>query len=195
MIVGLTGILQVLNPDGIVLKIGGVSMKLLVPTSNLSGLGEPGTQVHLYTHLQVTDDSLNLYGFAEEAGLKMFELLLTVGGVGPRVALGILSAMEPEVIGKAIVLEDSDTLSKAPGIGKRTAGRIILELRDRLDRETIGTEPSVIALDGEVVAALRGLGYTDSESRAVMRDLPTDKTLNLEDRIRQVLQQLGSHGG
>jgi Holliday junction DNA helicase RuvA len=195
VIVGLTGILQALNPDGIMLRIGGVSMKLLVPTSNLNGLGKPGTQVHLYTHLQVTDDSLNLYGFAEEAGLKMFELLLTVGGVGPRVALGILSAMEPEVIGKAIVLEDSDTLSKAPGIGKRTAGRIILELRDRLDRETIGTEPSAIALDGEVVAALRGLGYTDSESRAAMRDLPNDKTLNLEDRIRQVLQQLGSHGG
>lgn len=195
MIVGLSGVLQELNPDGIVLRIGGVSMRLLVPTSNLNNLGEPGTQVHLYTHLQVTDDSLNLYGFSEAAGLQMFQLLLTVAGVGPRVALGILSTMGPAVIEKAIVSEDSDTLSKAPGIGKRTAGRIILELRDRLDRERIGTEPSVFALDGEVVAALRGLGYSDSEARAAVRDLPNDTTINLEDRIRQVLQQLGSRGG
>ena len=195
MIAAITGILEALDSDGAVVRVGGVSLRVVAPTSTIEALGALGSQVRLHTHLQVTEDALHLYGFSQEAGLRMFQMLLTVAGVGPRVALGVLSTMGPGEIAGAIASDDADALSRAPGVGKRTASRIILELRDRLEREGVVLASPGIALDGEVVAALRALGYSDAEARQAVRGLGDATGLDLEERVRRALQQLGASRG
>ncbi|MSQ41324.1 MAG: Holliday junction branch migration protein RuvA [Dehalococcoidia bacterium] len=193
MITSVTGALEAVRGDGVVVRVGGVGLYVQVPTAALETLGAPGDRVHLYTHLQVGEDTLHLYGFPTEAALRMFELLLGVGGIGPRSALSILSTLAPEEVAGAIISEDTNTLSRAPGVGKRSASRIILELKDKVEREGLAVAPgSTTPTDGQVVEALTALGYSELEARRALRALGVAQGLDLEERVRRALQNLGA---
>jgi holliday junction DNA helicase RuvA len=169
--------------DGIVLDVGGVGY-LVQTTQRALAKAQSGREVTLDTYLHVREDALQLYGFAEPAERELFELLLSVSGVGPRVALAILSNSTPADLRRAIVLEDESRFVAIPGIGKKTAQRIVLELKEKLGPVDVGGESPA----EELVArdALVELGYSVPEAeRAVAA---TDPTLPPEDRVREALK-------
>lgn len=194
MISGLRGVLEDRGPDWVVVNVAGVGYKAYAPTSTLSMLGTMGEPVRLYTHLIVTQESLALYGFATREELRLFETLQTVNGVGPRLALALLSALSPEALVAAIVSGDEAGLQRVPGVGKKTAGRLVLELKGKLEKEwgvaLRGGAPPAEA-DGDALAALVGLGYTPAEARYALAQVPAAAKLPLEERVRQALQSMG----
>ena len=192
MIRALRGTLEAVGSDWLVVGMGGVSLQVFAPSSVLGSLGPSGSQVHLHTHLVVREDALSLYGFPTEEGLRVFELLLGVSGVGPRLALSVLSGISPETLAQAIVAGDEGTLSAVSGVGKRTAARIIVELKGKLEEEW----PVAVAAQGddrgEVIGALLALGYTPSEARRAVAALPQDPSWSVEDQVREALRNLAS---
>lgn len=148
------------------------------------------TQLTLHTYLQVREDDLSLYGFASEDELQLFEQLLAVSGVGPKAALSVLSTMAPDALRLAIANEEPALLARAPGIGKRTAEKIVLELRDKVGLPAGELEALAHSLDvdGEVIEALTSLGYSVVEAQRAVQKLPKEIT-DLEERLRQALSQ------
>ena len=190
MIRGLRGTLEEVGPDWAVIGVGGVSLRAFVPTSVLADLGPVGAQVQLHTHLAVREDGIALYGFSSPQALRLFELLLGISGVGPRLALAVLSSLAPEALAMAITAGDAEALGRAPGVGKRTAARIILELKGKLEEEW-GMPTTVSEEAGDdVLAALLSLGYSPSEARRATVSLPRDSSLSVEERVRLALQSL-----
>jgi Holliday junction DNA helicase RuvA len=175
--------------------LGGVTLRVFAPLSTLANLavGEPVT---LHTFLLVREDVLALYGFASEGDRAMFEQLLAVGGVGPRIALALLSSLSSQALREAVLTEDIVRLTQAPGVGKKLAARLVLELRpamEKLGGLPAGAAPGVApsgSLRGQVVEALTGLGYTPAEAAAAVRALPDDASGGLEDLILQALRSL-----
>ncbi len=183
-----------------VVECGGVGYKATVSANTLAAISEKrGAEVRLFTHLAVREDGIELFGFASEDELSAFRLLTTVSGIGPKVALGVLSGMTPDRLFTAIVAEDVKALAKAPNVGKKTAARIILELKDKLP--VIGTALSFAASESQapVPAALSGtladaadalsvLGYGRTEIHSAIAQIPTEgKTL--EQIIAAALRQ------
>jgi Holliday junction DNA helicase RuvA len=183
MIASLRGRVVARRPDGLVLDVGGVGY-LVQATQRALQKGRTGEEVTLDTHLHVREDILQLYGFAEPAERELFELLLSVSGVGPKVALAILSSSTPADLRRAIALEDTTRFVAIPGIGKKTAQRVVLELKEKLGPVEALAEPSrqeLVARD-----ALLELGYSVPEAdRALAR---TDPELPPEERVRQALR-------
>lgn len=176
--------------DYVVVDVHGVGFRVRVPASTLENLGMPGAAADLYTHLQVREDDLSLYGFATEEELALFQLLLTVSGIGPKAALGILSAAPPLTIRAAIAQGNLNTLTGIPGIGKKTAERIVLELKGKVRvREEEMAEIS--PLDQEVIAVLVNLGYSAAEAQRAARSVPASEKL-VEDRVRSALRYLAA---
>ena len=190
MIVSIHGALDQIGPDYVVVQIGGVGLQVQVPTSVPSSLGKVGSQVTLYTVLVFREDALALYGFPTPEGKRLFDTLIGVNGVGPRLALSVLSVMSTQEVAAAIVSGDADALGKVPGIGKRTAGRIILDLQGRLEQEWGVPATAAQQAYGELVAALAALGYSASEVQAAVAALGDISKLSLEDQLRRALQQL-----
>ncbi len=190
MISYLRGQILMRGDDSIVLDVNGVGYRVRVPTSTLDTLGEAGTPAELFTHLHVREDDLSLFGFATEDELKIFELLLTVSGIGPKGALGALSAAAPNLIRAAIAQNNLDALTGLPGIGKKTAQRLVLELKGKIDLSEAALG-EVSAVDQEVVAALVNLGYSAAEAQRAARAVPPSEKL-VEDRIRAALRYLGT---
>ena len=190
MIRSVRGALEAVGPGWAIVNVGGVGLQVFVPAPALATLGPVGSQVSLHTYLAVREGDLTLYGFPSTDALRLFELFLDVSGVGPRHALGLLSAMSPEALGRAIVTEDIRTLASAPGVGKKTAARIILEVRGKLEESWNTPAPVAAGGDGDVLAALMGLGYTGVEARAAMAALPVDDSLSTEERVLRALQDL-----
>ena len=177
MIAGLDGILEAQGSDFIVIKVNGVSFKVFVPTSTLAVAGSPGDRVRLRTHLQVREDNLSLYGFATAEELEVFELAITVSGVGPRVALSLLSVLNPGQLVEAISTENVEALTRVPGVGKKTAGHLIFELKDKLSKRGIAVPAlSLSSADSEAIAALRSLGYTSNEAASALARCPETRT-------------------
>lgn len=192
MISGLRGVLEERGLDWVVVNVAGVGYKAYAPTSTLAALGAVGEPVRLHTHLLLTQESLSLYGFATREELRLFETLLTVNGVGPRLALSLLSSLSPETLVAAIASEDEATLQRVPGVGKKTAGRLILELKGKVEREWgVAAVAPVGESDGNALAALVALGYTPAEARHALAQAPEAVKLPLEERVRQALQTLG----
>lgn len=166
--------------------LGGISLRVQVPASAVAELGRPGGEVRLYTHLYVREDHLALYGFLRPEELSLFELLLTVSGIGPRAALALLSALPPDRLRAAIGGEDIDTLCRVPGIGRKTAGRLVLELKGKLAASAAGSpgrEP-----DSEVISALTALGYSTAEAQLAVSSIKPSPDATLEDRILLALR-------
>ncbi len=193
MIVGLHGILERQTSEGVIVRAGGFSLLVHVPSSTVSQLGRIGGEVHLHTYLQYREDNIALYGFASEDELGLFKSLMSVSGVGPKSALSILSTLNPDQLTLAILSSDKDVLTTVPGIGKKTAERLIFELKGKL--EAAGAVALSLPGDetnAEAVAALTSLGYTVSEATKALASLPADKSLSLEEKVRRALQVMGS---
>jgi Holliday junction DNA helicase RuvA len=193
MIAGLRGTVHKTLSDAILLDVGGVVYRVNSSTRSIAELGEASEEVFLHTHLVVREDAMMLFGFTSEAELVWFETLITVNGVGPRLALAVLSKLSPEHLIAAIADEDLTLLSTVSGVGKRTASRILLDLRGKLPEDLDGPKVARITVEeAETIAALRALGYTAAESQtAVARiDLASDATP--EERVIAALRQLGT---
>jgi Holliday junction DNA helicase RuvA len=191
MIVALEGTLENRGNNSVIIKVGPLSLNIYSPTSTLSQLGNNGDKVHLHTHLHVREDIIALYGFSSVEELGLFQSFITVSGIGPKTALGILSTLSPEQLIAAIEGDNIDLLSQVPGIGKKTAGRIVLELKGKLAKELGGViAPSLKQEDADVVAALTGLGYSLKEATQAASTLSDSKGLDLEEKVRLALQRL-----
>jgi Holliday junction DNA helicase RuvA len=175
------------DADGLVLDVGGVGYRLLA-TPTAVRKAEAAEEVVLETHLHVRDDALQLFGFADSGEREMFELLLGVNGVGPKVALAIVSGYGPSELKRAIVRDDAALFQTIPGIGKKTAQRVVLELRERIAPLAAVESPHLGAGDGHVVArdALVELGYSVAEAEQRLAD--TDPDLTPAERVRQALR-------
>jgi holliday junction DNA helicase RuvA len=171
----------------VVICVAGVGYDVLVPTSVLSALPPVGRSARVHTRMVVREDSMTLYGFASPDGRELFDLLTGVTGVGPKVALAFLSALQPEAIRRAVVQGDPDALTVVPGVGKKVAQRVVLDLRDRL-----GADHDIVA-DGplaDVREALVALGLTPVEASAATADLELDGRAT-EELLREALQKVG----
>ncbi|MBI2165265.1 MAG: Holliday junction branch migration protein RuvA [Chloroflexi bacterium] len=192
MITAVRGTVEATGPDWVEIGIGGVSVRVNVPALALDQIGPIGSQARLHTCLVVREDALSLYGFPSPEAVRLFRLLLEVNGVGPRLGLSILSTLTPEAVAVAIASGDGDSLTRAPGVGKKTAARVILELREKLEKEW-GPVPAFTSQSNmDVVAALAALGYSANEVRQAVASVPSDKGLSLEERVRLALRRLGS---
>jgi holliday junction DNA helicase RuvA len=196
MIALLRGRLHSSGTDYVIVETGGVGYQAFVPRSIFGRIGQPGDEVLLHTHLHVREDALSLYGFISADQRALFEVLIGVTGVGPKVALNMLSAASPEELRTAIAREDTVLLARVPGIGKKTAARLILELKGKLITAglvpaTPGASAGTIALNAELADVLTSLGYSASEAQTAIASLPADAPDDLEERLRLALQHFG----
>jgi len=188
MIASLNGKLESLGSDGAIINVGGIGFQVYMPTSTLSTLGKIGEEVKLHTYLHLREDNAALYGFASTDELGLFQNLISVSGLGPKLALAMLSAMNIERLTMAIATSSTDLLIEIPGIGKKMANRLILELKEKIGAGWITTPAVQLAEENaEVVAALTSLGYSVSEATRAVASLPPDSKLSLEDRVKQAL--------
>ncbi len=188
----LRGVVEDRGDDWLIISVGGIGVLASVPATTAEALA-PGDEAALFTHLHVREDALTLFGFSTREDLTLFEQLIGVSGVGPRVALGLQSALDYAQLTTSIAGGRADVLRRVPGIGQKTAERIVLELRDKVQPPAEGAdvEPPPSArprADAEVVAALMGLGYSQAEASSAAERLPPDGEAPLEDRVRQALQ-------
>jgi holliday junction DNA helicase RuvA len=193
LIAGVRGVVEEMEADAVLIDIGGIVLRVYAPTSTLSGVSGPGSSVSLHAHLQLKEDGVTLFGFASKQELKMFSMLLTVSGVGPRIALALLSSMSVDDLTLAIVSEETARLSSVPGVGKRIAGRIALELKPKVGQVEIapsGTGETTSA--SELLAALTALGYSPAEASSAIRSIPRLTTMSLEDGMREALKALSA---
>jgi len=188
MIAILDGRILEKNPDSLVIGIGGIGLQVFVPNA-LRERVRPGDELYLHTHLVVRQDLLSLYGFETREERELFLLLLSVDGIGPKSALNVLSVLSPDAIRRAIVHEQPEVFTRVPGLGKKTAQKILLQLQDRIPAIT-GLEPEMFTsdIDTEVLTALTTLGYSVVEAQAAIQSIPRETPLELETRLRLALQ-------
>ena len=189
MIAGLHGTLESLGSDWAIINVGGIGFQVYMPTSTLSSLGKIGEEVKLHTHLHLREDNATLYGFTSTDELRLFQTLLGVSGLGPKLALAMLSAMSLEKLTMAIATSSVDLLMVIPGIGKKVANRLILELKDKIGAGWITTPAAQLAEENaDVLAALTALGYSVAEASRAVASLPPSSDLSLEEKLKQALQ-------
>ena len=192
MIASLNGTVQRIGKDNLVIGVGGVGLRVFVPRTVLEDVGGVGRSIFLHTYLIVREQDLSLYGFETEDDLGLFEMLLAVNGVGPKVALAILSTLSPEMLKSAIMQEETVILQRVPGIGKKTAERIMFQLRDKLDFTAVSTTiPFVSDIDTDVIDILTGLGFSIVEAQSALQKLPREAK-TIDERVQMALQQLDS---
>jgi len=192
MIAGLHGKLEALGSDWAIINVGGIGFQVYMPTSSLSTLGTIGEDVRLHTHLHIREDNATLYGFTSTEERELFQSLIGVSGLGPKLALAMLSAMDVEKLTMAIATGSADLLTVVPGIGKKMADRLILELKDKIGAGWITTPAAQLAQENtDVLAALTSLGYSVAEATRAVATLPPSPDLSLEERIKLALQYFG----
>lgn len=188
MIVHVQGEVVAAGQDSLTLQMGGFGVQVYVPTI-VAKQSQPGEMIFLHTSLIVREDSWSIYGFEHEIERDFFILLLAVNGIGPRLALSILSTLSVDVIRRAVLAEQADLFTRVPGIGKKTGQKIVLYLQGKVGeagemRETLG----ILDLDTEVLEALTGLGYSVIEAQTAIQSIPRDASKDVEDRLRIALQ-------
>lgn len=190
MIGRLTGILLEKHPPQVLLDVQGIGYEVDVPMSTFYDLPEIGVQATLYTHLVIREDVHLLFGFATESERQTFRQLVKISGVGARTALALLSGLSVSDLHHAVATQDSARLIRVPGIGKKTAERLLLELRDKLDSTIINLDKTLsVSTNGDdILNALLSLGYNDKEASWAIKQISTNATVS--DGIRQALQLL-----
>lgn len=190
------GSLEQKSNNYVVIDVGGIGYKIFMATKAIETLGEIGEIVKVYTHYYVREDNISLYGFNTNEELRMFELLLQVSGIGAKSAIAMLSEISPSSFALAVISDDISQLVKIPGIGKKTAARIVLELKDKLKTEEAITKTEEVKLSitneeetSEAIAALQVLGYTKREIEKALENVDT-KNSQLEEIIKQGLKNL-----
>lgn len=187
MIGVLEGSIRSIRPEGVVLSVGGVGFEISMTPRDLHRLDDGGAHTTIHTHLHVREDALDLYGFLDHPDRDLFRLLLGASGVGPKLAMAMMATLRAQEIRKAVIAEDAAALTVVPGIGSRSAQKLILELRPRL----AGAEADVVGsgVKAQVRDALEGLGYASAETREVIASLSEDASV--EEALRMALQELG----
>jgi holliday junction DNA helicase RuvA len=192
MIAGIKGIIEAIGSSWVNIDVGGVTFQVFVPTSALSKMSVIGQTVRLHTHLHVREDNLTLFGFSSARELSLFETLITVKGIGPKLGLALLSSMEAEQLALAIASGDANLLTGIPGIGKKTSERIVLELKDKIGGGWMVSQDLETAQgngNADVVSALTSLGYSSLEAARAVASLPASK-LDLGEKIKLALKYL-----
>lgn len=189
-----------LKDEYIVLECNGIGYAIYTSNGTMRKIGTVGSRVRIHTHMNVKEDALTLYGFVEERELAMFRLLQTVSKIGPKVAIGILSSIDYYDLNKALALGDDTTLSKAPGIGKKTAQRMILELKDKvsldgvemdeIEEQELLESKATDSMENEALEALMSLGYSKAEVISIISS-NTTSGMKTEDIIKLVLKEIG----
>ena len=176
-----------------VVETGGVGFKVFISARTQTGLGAPGADVSFFTHMHVREDGIDLFGFLSEGELVFFELLISVSGVGPRSALSILDVASLEELSAAIKEGRPDLLSRASGIGKKTAEKIIIELKTKVQSVKAGVVVQKMEVDEDLIEALANLGYRRDDAREALAKVGTDVQV-INDRLRAALGILGKRG-
>lgn len=190
------GSLEEKSTNFVVIDVGGIGYKIYMSSSAISNIGELGNTVKVHTHYYVREDNISLYGFLSNEELKMFELLLQVSGIGAKSAITMLSSISPSTFAVAVISNDIKTLTKIPGVGAKSAQRIVLELKDKLKTEDAinkNEEVNIVLKDNEssseAVAALQILGYNKTEIHKAIEKIDTTN-LSTEDIIKMALKYL-----
>jgi len=188
MIATLRGEVTQIEDNAIVLEMGGVGLRVFVPATLRTKL-KTGEAVFLFTHLVVREDALTLYGFESQADRELFNILLGVDGVGPKVALSVLSTMTLDAVQRAVFADEAELLSRVPGVGKKTAQKMALHLKDKLKpTDALAKVAAMSDKDSEVLAALTALGYSVVEAQAAIQSIAKDAPDDVEERLRLALQ-------
>ena len=187
LVTSISGTLQRTGEDWVEISMGGITLRISIPDTAIDSVGRVGQTVTLYTSLQVREDSLSMYGFPTEDERRTFETLLNISGIGPRLALAMLGRFSPISLSQAVEAGDTRALSTVPGVGRRTASRIVLELKGKLDLD-FGRSDAAAGVDSDLADALTALGYRYTEAReAIAR---TGSEVPEEERIRAALEYL-----
>lgn len=196
MIALLTGIIAHKAPDNVVVDVGGVGYRVQIPFSTYFDLPEEGGSITLHIHTNVKEDAIHLYGFRTQGEKSFFQLLLTVSGVGPKLARDILSNCQPDDLASALTRGDIARLSAIPGIGKKSAERLILELKDKVCKLELhlpakaGGSPPPSGVREDVVSALVNLGYKEVQVHRILNELETPEAAPMETVLKLALKQL-----
>ena len=187
MIATLRGEIVQIEDTALIVEVGGVGLRVFVPAP-LRGRMKAGETILLYTHLVVREDALTLYGFESQSDRDLFNALLGVDGVGPKVALSVLSTLTLDTVQRAVFNEESEVLSRVPGVGKKTAQKIVLYLHDRLKpADALAKVAAMSDTDSEVLAALTALGYSVIEAQTAIQSIPKEAPDDTEERLRLAL--------
>jgi Holliday junction DNA helicase RuvA len=192
MIATLEGKLEYCGVDSAIVKVGGVGVRVYLPRSDLPKLGNIGDKVSLYTHLHVREDNLSLYGFVSSEEAALFKNLISVSGIGPKVAMALLSGLSVEQLATAIVGGNVDLIDQVPGVGKKMANRLIVDLKSKLEQEWKETAVLLAPGDSDAIAALTSLGYSLREATQAVSSIPDSSELSLEEKVRAALQRLSA---
>jgi len=187
VIASLKGKLVALGGDWAIVDVNGIGFKVYMPTSTLSTLGAKGEEVELHTHLYLREDNATLYGFAAPEELGLFQTLISVSRLGPKLALAMLSAMSAEKLAMTIATGNADLLAEIPGVGKKTAHRLILELKEKIGAGWAGPPTELTEENADVLTALTSLGYSVREATPAIAAIPPDPALTLEEKIKLAL--------
>lgn len=199
MIASLTGILRFKSPGHITVEVNGVGYRVFIPLSTFYELADEGSPIALNVYTAVREDAIHLYGFRTPEEKQLFELLLSVNGIGPKLAIGLLSGISPAEFIRAVFTEDRQTLTKIPGVGKKMAERMILELRDRVikmapqeTREEAKVGRTLDAVREDALSALVNLGYKKSVAKLVLDRIleETGDGISLEEVLKRALKEL-----
>jgi holliday junction DNA helicase RuvA len=201
MIGYLKGELAEIKENYVVLEVGNIGYEVFLPSSAVMSLPGRGSEVKLYTYLHVREDAMNLFGFLTKDDLEMFKLLITVNGIGPKGALGMLGAISADDIRFAVLAEDARAIAKAPGIGSKTASKLILELKDKFKLETafehrllsnteVGAGTGIFYMRDEAVQALTVLGYSGSEALKMVNNIEITEDMTSEQILKLCLKKM-----
>ena len=201
MIYYVKGILTEYTEEGVVLEAGGVGYQILVPPSLMAELPAPGEEVKLYTYYQVGEDSQKLYGFKDRDSRSLFLQIIKVSGIGPKLAVSVLGTLGVDELRLAVIAGDVKAISQAPGMGKKTAEKLILELKDKIDAASLispgdakaGSAPVIVSdAFSEAVAALQALGYSSSEALKTVRSLDAEEDWTVDDILQAAFRKLAA---
>jgi holliday junction DNA helicase RuvA len=188
MIDVVTGQVAAIHNTYVVVMVGGVGLRVIVPKTVFDAIDGRGQAITLYTHLAVREDDLALYGFADPDERALFETLLKISGVGPRLALAVISTLTVEHLNHAVAHEEPEILTRVPGVGKKLAQKLIFELKDKLAIDHATGLTAISDIDTDVLATLTALGYSVVEAQAALQAIPRDAPQDIEERVRLALQ-------
>jgi len=192
LIASLKGIVQSKKPEGVIVDVSGIGYHVSVPLCSLGDIPEPGNSVFLHTYTHVREDILQLFGFLSEEEQKIFKILMGISGIGPKLGLAILSGMPVQKFIESVHNEDVTTLSTIPGLGKKTASRVVLELKGKLPslRDDETSDSAGLSASGDSVSALVNLGYKKSLAERAVQQAVNNGSSAIEDIIKEALKYL-----
>jgi Holliday junction DNA helicase RuvA len=188
MIDVLSGQVAALRENYVVLMVGGIGLRVQIPKTVFDTVGGTGHALTLYTHLVVREDALTLYGFIDPEERALFETLITVSGVGPRIGLAVIGTLSVDHVRNAVAREEPDIFTRVPGVGKKLAQKLVFELKDKLGVTMAAGIAAISDLDTDVLATLTALGYSVVEAQSALQSIPRDAPQDIEERVRLALE-------